>query len=130
MPRSGILRLLWIWGPLVAYVFLIFYLSSLSSIPWATWSPDYLSHSVEYCGLAILVARALNDGLDRPVPPRRLATAFFLTIACAALDETWQWFTPDRFADYRDVLSDAAGSTVGLGTLHLARGVLARAGIR
>jgi len=129
MPRSGVLRFLWIWGPLAAYVFLIFYLSSLSSIPWATWSPDYVSHFMEYCGLAILVARALNDGLDTPVPARRLALAFLLTITCAGLDETWQWFTPDRFADYRDVLSDAAGSAVGLATLHLARGLLARVGI-
>jgi VanZ family protein len=127
MPLSKTLRALWIWGPLAAYVVLIFYLSSLSAIPWASGTPDYISHAVEYCGLAILVARALNGGLDRPVPPRRLATAFLLTIGCAGLDETWQYFTPNRFADFRDVISDAAGSAIGLGTLHLTRGFLARA---
>jgi VanZ family protein len=129
MPPSGGLRRLWIWGPLVIYVGVIFYLSSLSSIPWAGWSPDYVSHSVEYCGLAILVARALNDGLDRPVPARRLAIAFLLTIACAALDESWQYFTPNRFADYRDVISDAAGSAVGIGMLYLTRNVWTRFGV-
>jgi VanZ family protein len=129
MSPSRARRRFWIWGPLVVYVFLIFYLSSLSSIPWSGVAPDYVSHAVEYCGLAILLARALNDGLDRPVPPRRLGAAFLLAIACAGLDEGWQYFTPDRFADYRDVISDAAGATIGLGVLHLTRNLWPRIGI-
>ena len=52
-----------------------------------------------------------------------------VTIGCAVLDESWQYFTPDRFADYRDVISDAAGAVIGLGTLHVTRNLWARFGV-
>jgi len=126
MSLRRILQALWIWGPLVAYLVLIFYLSSLSQIPWAASYPDYLEHSVEYFGLAILAARALNHGLLRPVPPRTLLIAFVLCVAYASLDELHQYFVPNRLADVHDVLSDAVGAGIGLGALHAGRRVLVR----
>ncbi|MBI4169950.1 MAG: VanZ family protein [Acidobacteria bacterium] len=125
MRSPGAGHALWIWAPLVIYVVVIFYLSSLSQVPWSGLSPDYVSHAAEYFGLGLLVARALNDGLSRPVPPRRLLLAFILCVACGVADEIWQWFTPNRFADYVDVLSDACGAALGLAALHLGRGLLA-----
>jgi len=119
MSLRGFLHALWIWVPLLAYLVLIFYLSSLSKIPWAPRYPDYLEHSVEYLGLAILAARALNNGLTRPVPVRTLLLAFALCIAYAISDEIHQKFVPDRFSDVTDVLSDAVGAGVGLGALHV-----------
>lgn len=116
---------LWVWGPLVVYVVGIFYLSSLSQVPLGGLTPDYLGHAAEYFGLGILVARALNDGLGQPVPPRRLVLAFALCVACGLADEMWQWFTPDRYSDYVDVLSDSCGAALGLAALHLGRGLLA-----
>lgn len=128
MSSRGLLQALWIWGPLFGYVVLIYYLSSLSQIPWASRYPDYLEHAMEYLGLAVLTARALNGGLRRPVPPRTLALAFLLCVGYAISDEIHQMFVPDRFADVTDVLSDAAGAAAGLGALHLGRRLLGRAG--
>ncbi len=125
----GTLHVLWIWGPLLVYVVFIFYLSSLSQIPWAASYPDYLEHSIEYLGLAILTARALNNGLHRPIPPRTLLVAFLLCVAYATSDEIHQKFVPDRYADVTDVLSDAFGAGVGLGALQVGRRLLDRGGL-
>lgn len=121
-----LLRGLVLWGPVAAYVFAIFYLSSLSQFPWAPPTPDYLGHALEYAGLGVLVARALNDGLRRPVPPARLVLAFLLCAACGGADELYQRLTPDRFSDLGDVLSDAAGAALGLLSLWLVQRLLAR----
>lgn len=127
MPRFRLLHHLWIWGPVVLYVGVIFSLSSLSHIPWGGIAPDYVSHAVEYFGLALLMARALNEGLSRPVPPRRLLLTLSLCIACGILDELWQWTVPvGRLAEVLDVLSDAIGAGVGLGLIYLAQSILLR----
>jgi len=117
------------WGPLLAYVVLIFYVSSLSQIPWAAAYPDYLEHSMEYLGLAILTARALNNGLTRPVPSRTLFMALFLCVGYAISDEIHQKFVPNRFADVTDVVSDAFGAGTGLLILHLGHRILNRRGV-
>ncbi len=129
MPFLRILRALWIWGPLVAYVVLIFYLSSLSQIAWAAAYPDYIEHSTEYCGLAVLMTRALNNGLNRCVPGRTLLLAFLLCLGYAISDEIHQMFVPNRFADVTDVMSDAVGAGAGLVALHLGRRLLDRGSV-
>lgn len=121
MSLRGILHRIWIWGPLVAYGFLIFHLSGLSQIPWASRYPDYVAHSTEYMGLAVLTARALNNGLLRPLSGRILILAFLLCVGYAISDEIHQMFVPDRYADITDVLSDAAGAGAGLLALHFGR---------
>ena len=126
MPFLRILRALWIWGPLVAYVVLIFYLSSLSQIAWAAAYPDYIEHSTEYCGLAVLMTRALNNGLNRCVPGRTLLLAFLLCLGYAISDEIHQMFVPNRFADITDVVSDAIGAGTGLLALHFGHRLLYR----
>jgi VanZ family protein len=114
------LRLAWIWGPVAAYLGLIFYLSSRPQAGWARDYPDYLLHAIEYLGLALLVARALNDGLITPVPSRRLALAWVLCVAYAVSDEFHQAFVPNRSSDWRDVAADAVGAAAGLGALGAA----------
>ena len=126
MPVRGVLHALWMWGPLLAYVVLIFYLSSLSQIPWAAAYPDYLEHSVEYLGLAVLMARALNNGLTKSVPSRTLLMAFGLCVGYAISDEIHQMFVPNRFADITDVVSDAIGAGTGLLALHFGHRLLQR----
>jgi VanZ family protein len=117
---------LWIWGPAILYVGMIFYLSSQSYIPWASAAPDYVEHPVEYAGLAILVARALNDGLRRPLLLPLLLKALLLCILCGALDEIWQLWTPDRMSDVRDAMNDAIGAALGLGILLVGQRLVAR----
>jgi VanZ family protein len=126
MSLRGCIHALWIWGPLFGYLVLIFYLSSLSQFPWTPRYPDYLEHALEYLGLAILTARALNNGLLQPVPARTFLIAFTLCVAYAISDEIHQMFVPSRFADVRDVLSDAVGTGLGLGLLHAGSRFLSR----
>ena len=125
MRRSTLAHALGIWGPVVLYVGMIFYLSSQSKIPWAARYPDWIEHPVEYAGLAVLMARALNDGLRRPFRPGLILRAFLLCVACGIADECWQWFTPDRMSDVRDVINDSIGSGLALVALVLGRRLLA-----
>ncbi len=123
-----LLQALWMWGPVALYGGIIFYLSSLSRISWAAAYPDYVEHSLEYAGLAILLARALNNGLRRPIPVRVLLLTLVLCVAYGASDEFHQKFVPNRFADVSDVLSDSVGAGLGLAALHLGRLLLTRGG--
>jgi len=129
MPLDRVLRRLWLWGPVLGYVLLIFYLSSLSQIPWASAYPDYLEHAIEYLGLAVLMARALNGGLNRAVPGRTLLLALLLCVGYAISDEIHQKFVPNRFADVTDVMSDAVGAGLGLAALHFGRRLFDRGGV-
>src|SRR3954469_2090536 len=90
---------LWLWGPPLLYMALIFHLSSQSEpLPELTehvW--DKLLHTIEYVGLAILWFRALSgEGLS-------LWAAAALTVvvvsAYGASDEWHQLFVPLRSAD-------------------------------
>jgi len=114
MTLSSVPRRLWLWAPPVAYLGLIFYLSNRPQPHWAGPYPDYLLHAAEYCLLAVLIARALNQGLTRRLTEGRLALSWVLCVLYAASDEVHQYFVPGRSADYRDVLSDAAGAALGL----------------
>jgi VanZ family protein len=120
-PRQALLHGLWRWGPLLAYLIAIFQLSSLSYIPGASLAPDFLEHGLEYLGLGILVTRALNDGLRREVARGTLILSFLLCVLYAISDEIHQMYVPNRFADVTDVLSDAAGASLGLGAVYLAQ---------
>jgi len=121
------MRRLWFWGPVIVYVAVIFYLSSLSDISVAAPYPDHILHAGEYFGLAILVARALNGGLQRPISSRSLLLAFLFCVIYAVSDEIHQMFVPNRYADLTDVLSDVVGAALGLlGLLFMQRMVLRR----
>ena len=126
MSPRVLLRKAWIWGPLLAYLALIYYFSSLSRIAWAEAYPDYVEHAAEYFGLALLTARAFNNGVLRRIPPGVLILAFFACVAYAISDELHQMFVPDRFADYRDVLSDACGAGIALLLTHYGARLWAR----
>ncbi len=120
------MKRLWFWGPVIAYVALIFFVSGVSDISWSAAYPDYILHAAEYLGLAVLVARALNGGLQRPIPPRTMLFAFLLCALYALSDEIHQMFVPNRYADYTDVLSDVGGATIGLVGLHFMQRMVLR----
>ncbi len=119
MTARRVLRQAWVWGPVAAYLGLIFHLSAQSNVGWSTPYPDVLLHASEYSVLGVLLARGFNDGLARSVPNRRLVLTWFLCVVYAISDEYHQAFVPGRSSDWRDVLSDAAGTAAGLALLSL-----------
>ena len=74
-------RRLLLWGPVVAYMAAIFYVSSLSEAPLPPGFSDKPSHSLAYLGLAITIARALAGGLPARVGMRTALVAVLVTIA-------------------------------------------------
>jgi VanZ family protein len=120
---SRFLRILFIWAPPIAYLGLIFYLSAQSTVPWASPYPDWLLHGLEYMGLALLLARALNGGLGRVPATRMLLLTWGACVVWAISDELHQRFVPGRTCDPRDAFADAVGAALGLLALRLTLGV-------
>ncbi len=113
-PNSNLLWTAWLWGPVAAYMALMFYLSAQSypPVPPRVW--DKLLHGLEYFGLAVLVFRALSGGLPAMVTVRRALLTLAITVGYGASDEVHQLFVPLRSADFRDLLADAFGAVAAL----------------
>jgi VanZ family protein len=105
---------LWLWGPPLVYMGLIFHLSSesdpLPALTSTIW--DKALHFVEYGGLGVLLCRALI-GEAAPVPVAAIA-AIIATSLYGASDEWHQLFTPGRSADVYDWLTDTIAGGGGV----------------
>jgi len=102
--------------PLLAYVTLIFILSSRSLhtfLPGRITSGDKLIHIMEYAVLAALSVRALYYFL----PNMDIKKLFVLGVLFAGLygvsDEIHQYFVPSRYAEVYDVMADVIGALLG-----------------
>lgn len=106
------LRALYYWAPVVAWMCVIFAASSQPELPYQDDVPDWLPHSAVYLVLAILVSRALSSGaaLGRQVA----AAVFAFCIAYGVSDEWHQSFVPGRHGDPWDVVKDGIGTLGGL----------------
>ncbi len=116
------MRVLWVWGPALAWMAGTFYISHQSVVDIPLGAPDYLAHGVAYAVLGGLYVRALAGG--------QLATArwslVWPAVVLAALyglsDEFHQSFIPGRLASVSDLVADTVGAlagaslTVALGT--------------
>src|SRR5688572_2824185 len=60
-----------LWGPVVAYMAAIFFLSAQSSPPRPGGLPDTVAHAIEYFGLGVVVFRAVAGGLGAQVTASR-----------------------------------------------------------
>lgn len=109
-----------LWGPVLIYCALIFFLSSVSEVPALPGGiSDKTAHTLLYSGLGFLVARALTGGLGRPVP-LRVVVIVVLFAGCYGLsDEVHQLFVPRREFDLKDMAADVAGGGIGSGLLWL-----------
>ncbi|MFO0693123.1 MAG: VanZ family protein [Polyangiales bacterium] len=103
-------------GPVVAYMALIFGLSSLPSPPHfvdALPFQDRGAHFLEYGVLGLLTARAAFRLLpDRPAI-RLVLFALIVSVGFAITDELHQTLVPGRTGDVIDLLADALGATAG-----------------
>ena len=106
-------RLIFLWGPAVLYMALIFYSSSQPDMPLPPGLTDKPTHSLGYMVLGILFVRALAGGLPARITLSTAVFAVALTTAYGATDEIHQMFVPGRFADWNDLLADAFGGALG-----------------
>lgn len=106
----GVLRL---WGPVGAWMVVIFALSSRALPPAVSQVPDWTTHGAGYAILSVLICRALAGGLRRPVPARAALIAVVVSTLYGVTDEAHQWFVPGRDADPWDLVKDLGGASLG-----------------
>lgn len=102
-----------LWVGVLVYLAAIFVLSSLPSpLPALTsWVSDKILHALEYGGLGLLLALALEAAGMRV---RHAAGAALLVASLyGATDELHQGFVPNRDANVRDWAADTAGAALG-----------------
>jgi VanZ family protein len=102
-----------LWGPVIAYMAMLFGFSSLSTLP----SPPadfsfYDVHVAAYAGLGAVTARATGKGL-RDVSWRAVLAAVVISSLYGVSDEYHQLFVPGRSFDVLDMVADIIGSIVG-----------------
>jgi len=107
----------------VLYMGLIFYLSSLSSIPQPgplskIPEVDKLEHASEYLGLGLLLVLSFQHTPSRMVRYNSWPLALLVAVLYAFSDEAHQMFVTGRSSDLLDILADTAGVAVAcfLGT--------------
>jgi VanZ family protein len=108
-------RVPWLWGPVVVYMAALFFLSSQPVLPGSSLTPDWVQHGTAYAGLALVTLRATAGGQWAGVGAGPVLTAWLIAAAYGVSDELHQSLVPDRMADVRDVIADAAGAALGLG---------------
>jgi VanZ family protein len=104
------------WLPVLAYITLIFSLSSLSDLPGEKLFPhmDKIAHFAEYGILGFLVGRAFRGAAPRFVTKFWFGLAIIGTIAVGVLDETFQSTVPRRVSSRYDFAADMIGAVAGL----------------
>ena len=114
MSRNSLLERIRLWAPPLVYMVMIFHLSS-EPIPLPDLTQrvsDWILHTIEYAGLAVLLCRALvGEGLGW-----LLAAALALTVTSVygASDEWHQAFVPLRSSEVRDWAADTIGGGAGV----------------
>ena len=103
-----------LWGPVIAYMTVIFYLSAQSNPPVPGGIPDWILHGIEYFGFTVTVFRAIGGSLPATLTRPRVILTMTLVTAYAISDEVHQLFVPYRTADIRDVRSDVIGASLAL----------------
>ncbi len=113
------------WLPLLIYMGLIVYLSSLSQPPETLmevidWGPiDKVFHLVEFTVLGVLLARALSYSLRRTLSTYSWIIAFAVAVLFGVSDEWHQSFVIGRHSTVSDLIVDIIGSALGVGIVYL-----------
>lgn len=108
------------WAPAVAYMAVIWVMSSFSHIDLPVQEfplADKGVHAVEYGVLAVLVAYAVQQTFPARHLARTAIVSVLFVVGWGVLDELHQAFVPGRSSDVLDVVADAVGGTAGV-ALH------------
>jgi VanZ family protein len=119
-------RRLWLWLPVVVYAAAIFLVSSMPNPSMPDGVSDKSGHGAAYCGLGLVVLRALAAGEWAGITARTSLAALALTTAFGASDELHQLFVPGRSADVHDVAADATGAAAGVTAAWLTAALIRR----
>lgn len=105
-----------LWLPVAIYMAAIYYGATLPVVPGPIgyWFSDTLLHAGGYAALALLTVRATARGRWAGLNRRALLTAFVISMVHGLSVEWIQMYVPTRFAEWRDVWNDAAGTALGL----------------
>jgi VanZ family protein len=107
------------WLPTLAYMAVIFYLSSIPGRDIQAPVSDVALHLAEYFILMLLVLFSLGKGLFRSMPGKVYVFAFVLTFLFGLSDEFHQSFTPGRQPSLKDLAVDGAAALLALGFHHI-----------
>jgi VanZ family protein len=103
-----------LWLPVIAYMAMLFGLSSISKLPEPPGQISYYEvHVGAYTVLALLTSRALAKGRVRNVTALVVWRAFLISALYGVSDEYHQRFVPGREFDVFDMVADAIGSVIG-----------------
>ena len=99
------------WLPVLVYVTIIYSLSAQPNLkpPIRFPNADKFYHLLEYCGLGMLLARALRATLRVRVPLFAAMMALGIGMAIGASDEILQSFVPGRDSSVFDFAADSIG---------------------
>lgn len=114
-----------LWGPVVAYMALIFALSAMSSPPSPGPVNDKVLHFGFYGGLAAVTLRATSGGRLAGLTWSAAAAAWAIATVYGVTDEFHQSFVPHRSSDLADLVADSLGAAVAVGVIG-ASGIIAR----
>ena len=107
-------RFLWLWGPAIAWMGVIFYASAQSETGALGRVPDWITHGSVYFLLGLLLCRALAGGFAAPLRTRGALLAIALAVAYGISDEWHQSFVPRRQSSVADVMKDAGGCSLAV----------------
>ena len=105
---------MWVWGPAVALMTLIFLISDTSEPPPTPGLSDTSAHGVVYAVLGALMLRGVAGGRWDGVTISGAVVAVALSFAYGITDEWHQSFVPARTAELRDLVADTIGASVGV----------------
>lgn len=104
-----------LWGPVVAYMAAIYYVSAQSAPPMVgPPGSDKVAHAIAYFGFGLLAFRAVAGRLAAQVTLPRATATMLISIVYAVTDEVHQLFVPGRYGDVLDVVADATGAALAL----------------
>jgi VanZ family protein len=115
---SSLLNIFYRWVPAIAWMALIFFLSSRSALPGPTGvAPNFLWHKIGhltvYSILYFLMYRAVNFPIMKK-SKKNWILPMVLTVLYAATDEFHQSFVPGRTPAFHDIGYDALGASIAL----------------
>lgn len=128
MPANIVLRkkeraikklilLFWLWAPVVLWMTVIFYLSSIpgDQTPFVDIpNIDKFFHSVEYFILGALLVRAFSKSVPIPNYKYILIASVLIAALYGASDEFHQLFVQGRNCDIIDLSVDIIGACIGI----------------